>query len=73
MFPGATPCHVSRVTCHVSCPGWGVSGADWLVQHTTCVGVGVDSLSIELGRTQDCYVHRTLTGRNKVTLVPRRA
>ena len=33
---------------------------------TSCVGIGVDTLSIELGRVQECYVHRTLTGGNRV-------
>ena len=28
--------------------------------------MGVDTLSIELGRLQGCYVHRTLTAHNKV-------
>jgi len=32
---------------------------------TSCVGIGVDTLSIELGRVQGCYVHRTLTGGNR--------
>ena len=39
---------------------------DWLLERTSLVGVGVDTLSIELGHTQQCYVHRTLTRHNKV-------
>ena len=49
-------------------PGFGVSGIDWLVERTSLVGLGVDTLSIELGHSQQCYVHRTLTGHNKVRL-----
>ena len=30
--------------------------------------MGVDTLSIELGRLQGCYVHRTLTAHNKVPI-----
>ena len=48
--------------------GFGKSGIDWLLENTTFVGIGVDSLSIELGRTQGCYVHRSLTGANKYGL-----
>ena len=39
---------------------------DWLLERTSLVGVAVDTLSIELGHTQQCYVHRTLTRHNKV-------
>ena len=39
---------------------------DWLLERTSLVGVGVDTLSIELGHTQQCYVHRTLTRHTKV-------
>ena len=39
---------------------------DWLLERTSLVGVGVDTLSIELGHSQQCYVHRTLTSHNKV-------
>jgi len=46
-------------------PGFGKSGIDWLIKNTSFVGVGVDTLSIELGRLQGCYVHRTLTAHNK--------
>ena len=45
--------------------GFGKSGIDWLMSKTSCVGIGVDTLSIELGRTQECYVHRTLTRGNR--------
>ena len=31
--------------------------------------MGVDTLSIELGRLQGCYVHRTLTAHNKVPVL----
>ena len=48
--------------------GFGKSGIDWLLQNTDFVGIGVDTLSIELGRTQKCYVHRSLTAKNKVTI-----
>ena len=46
--------------------GFGKSGIDWLIANTSFVGIGVDTLSIELGRTQECYVHRTLTSGNRV-------
>merc|ERR1711971_312280 len=49
-------------------PGFGTTGIDWLVKNSDFVGIGVDSLSIELGRTQACYVHRTLTGGNRYGL-----
>jgi len=46
-------------------PGFGKSGIDWLLEKTSLVGIGVDTLSIELGTKQECYVHRTLTRHNK--------
>ena len=46
--------------------GFGKTGIDWLMSNTSFVGLGVDTLSIELGRVQGCYVHRTLTAGNKV-------
>jgi len=52
----------------LSFPGFGKSGIDWLLQNTDFVGIGVDTLSIELGRTQKCYVHRSLTAKNKYGL-----
>ena len=48
--------------------GFGKSGIDWLLERTSLVGIGVDSLSIELGIRQQCYVHRRLTGQNKYGL-----
>ena len=48
-----------------------MSGIDWLLENTSLVGVGVDTLSIELGHSQECYVHRTLTGENKVRITLR--
>ena len=48
--------------------GFGKSAIDWLLAKTTFVGIGVDTLSIELGRTQACYVHQTLTKANKYGL-----
>ena len=48
--------------------GFGKSGIDWLLERTTLVGIGVDSLSIELGIRQECYVHRRLTSHNKYGL-----
>ena len=32
------------------------------------MGIGVDTLSIELGIRQECYVHRRLTSHNKYGL-----
>jgi len=49
-------------------PGFGKSGIDWLVENTDFVGIGVDTLSIELGVRQGCYVHQTLTKHNKYGL-----
>merc|ERR1712037_1004309 len=49
-------------------PGFGTTAIDWLVKNSDFVGIGVDSLSIELGRTQACYVHRTLTSGNRYGL-----
>jgi len=49
-------------------PGFGKTGIDWLMSNTSFVGLGVDTLSIELGRVQGCYVHRTLTAGNKYGL-----
>ena len=46
--------------------GFGKSAIDWLMENSNFVGIGVDTLSIELGRLQECYVHRTLTSKNKV-------
>lgn len=52
----------------LSFPGFGKSGIDWLHENTDFVGIGVDTLSIELGITQECYVHRSLTAKNKYGL-----
>ena len=44
-------------------PGWGRTGLDWLAAHSTFVGIGVDTLSIELGHTQASRHSERLAGK----------
>ena len=57
---------VTIINFRIKSLGFGKSGIDWLHENTDFVGIGVDTLSIELGITQECYVHRSLTAKNKV-------
>merc|ERR1712051_1060353 len=49
-------------------PGFGPSGIDWLVDNTSFIGIGVDTLSLEMGVRQEVYVHRILTEGNRYGL-----
>ena len=39
-------------------PGFGRTAADWLVANSSVVGVGVETVSLEMGLVQDVHVHR---------------
>jgi kynurenine formamidase len=46
-------------------PGFGKDAAEFLVKERSIVGIGVDTLSLDLGNSKDFAVHVTVLGANK--------